>query len=74
MAWTSPHPPESSPMTTHHNPLAHFNHRQSPHRKPGIPGTTPSRAIVTTIIAAALTLSTPGLAQAGPYPHPTPQD
>ncbi|MDK7146705.1 alpha/beta fold hydrolase [Corynebacterium kroppenstedtii] len=61
-------------MTTHHNPLAHFNHRQSPHRKPGIPGTTPSRAIVTTIIAAALTLSTPGLAQAGPYPHPTPQD
>ena len=74
MAWTSPHPPESSPMTTHHNPLAHFNHRQSPHRKPGIPGTTPSRAIVTTIIAAALTLSTPGRAQAGPYPHPTPQD
>lgn len=74
MAWTSPHPPESSPMTTHHNPLAHFNHRQSPHRKPGIPGTTPSRAIATTIIAAALTLSTPGLAQAGPYPHPTPQD
>lgn len=74
MAWTSPHPPESSPMTTHHNPLARFNHRQSPHRKPGIPGTTPSRAIATTIIAAALTLSTPGPAQAGPYPHPTPQD
>lgn len=74
MAWTSPHPPESSPMTTHHNPLARFNRRQSPHRKPGIPGTTPSRTITTTIIAAALTLSASGLAQAGPYPHPTPQD
>ncbi|MBY0790431.1 alpha/beta hydrolase [Corynebacterium pseudokroppenstedtii] len=61
-------------MTTHHNPLARFNRRQSPHRKPGIPGTTPSRTITTTIIAAALTLSASGLAQAGPYPHPTPQD
>lgn len=74
MAWTSPHPPESSPMTTHHNPHVRFSRRQSPHRKPGIPGTTPSRTIATTIIAAALTLSAPGLAQAGPYPHPTPQD
>lgn len=81
MVWRSPFRPhplsESSPMTTHRNPHARFNQRRSTHRKTGLPGfsgSVPSKTIAAAVMAATLTLSAPGLAHAGPYPHPTPQD